>query len=899
MKKHFFKNETIFLCFLFVLNISISLANKRITNVRQNKELIFQKFFTNKSEMKSSYMFTKDDKYPNFELELSDKDLSVFDLENAREIIQGVRHGGYRGENEIIMYDKNNYVQTNKYGYEFLINENYEVISQGTNVEFIQNGYIVSGHTAGEQIIKEKIKIGDFIIYIRETNSIYVFDNKIEYKYAFYLNSINNYLSRLYNKMREEEKYEELYEKLLSINTEYKKIKNSYENKIIDFYKNIEELYNQYFNEKEVIDKTKFKYSNNEKMSEFKYTELYTDKNSVSNSNLIIKMEVSHEGGDRGENELVLYDITNFRGTNVYGYEVEVDKNGNIIAKNTNVELTDENGYILSGHGINANLIENILKIGDYLVYDNKNKIISVYRDINICISNSIGKQIDTFIKTYNELLLAKRPLYYDEIVKRINKLIYIYNSINDKNTFNVKAYKQMDDYESLYFEIKFLFIESNPVHIQSMWHTPNSYPYMFDETTEEGVKKFLKASKECGFNRIYIETNSVGISYYNSKILNNHQYFSKNYGNYLDFLECFIEEAHKLNIEVIAWVQVFRAKDSYFPLESCYKEEWLSIDYNGNKCLFFDSTNPEVHQFLLKQFTELISTYNIDGIEYDYIRYDGSNILSYPSEIIDYGYTEVSINMFKEKYGYTGDIKDILKDHKARSKWVEFKKNRITDLLIDAKEVIKNIKPNCKISASVFSYSESINELMQDWPRWINEELIDYIEPMIYQKNNELFFESVQNFWETIINKDEKTKNKIIIGIGNVCNGGNYYDYPEQIRYVLEQRFSYNIFEASFFFPFIKLTNTFKIYSINPISYSSNIEDKIQAINDDLTKKIDEYYSKISDFDFSKIKKALNNCISEPIEDNFEICINEIKLINDDKIKENIYNIFYKIKTE
>ena len=141
--------------------------------------------------------------------------------------------------------------------------------------------------------------------------------------------------------------------------------------------------------------------------------------------------------------------------------------------------------------------------------------------------------------------------------------------------------------------------------------------------------------------------------------------------------MECFLEEAHKLNIEIIAWVQVFRAKDSYFPLESCYKEEWLSIDYNGEKCLFFDSTNPEVHQFLLNQISELLLQYNIDGIEYDYIRYEGSNILSYPSDIVDYGYTENAIKMFKEKYGYTGDIKNILTDQKARNKWVDFKKNK------------------------------------------------------------------------------------------------------------------------------------------------------------------------------------------------------------------------------
>jgi len=869
----------IFIIFFSYISLSLSIKDN------QNEQLISLKDEANN--------------YPPFELAQSDKDLSAFNLDNIREIIQGVRHGGYRGENEIVMYDNNNYVQTNEYGYEFQIDENFEVISKGTNVKLLPNGYILSGHSAGKKTIKEKVKIGDFIIFIRETNTAYIFENRNEYKYAFYYEKINNYLSILYNKMMKENKYEELYDKLFSINNQCKTITNNSGNDAINLYKNIEVLYNKYFNIKEKTDKTKFKYSNNEKISNFKFIELYSNKDSESNSNLIMKLKVSHEGGDREEDELVLYDIDNFRGTNVYGYEVEVNRDGNIISKNINVELTEEKGYVLSGHGVNANLIENMLKIGDYLIYDKLNKLVYVYRDINKCIINSLGNQIDIFIKTYNELSLLKKPLYYDEIAKRINKLISIYNSLDINNKFSIKSYYQMTDYESLYFEIKFLFIESNPVHIQSMWHTPNSYPYMFDETTEEGVKKFLKTSKECGFNRIYIETNSVGISYYNSKILNHHEYFSKKYGNYLDFLECFVEEAHKLDIEVIAWVQAFRAKDSYFPLESCYKEEWLSIDYNGNKCEFFDSTNPEVHTFLFNQFSELLLQYNIDGIEYDYIRYEGSNILSYPSDIVDYGYTDNSIKMFKEKYGYSGDIKIILKDRKARTKWVEFKKNRITDFVIKAKEVIRSIKPKCKISASVFSYPDSINELMQDWPRWINEGLIDTIEPMIYEKNNKLFFESVQNFWENIINKEENIKNKILIGIGNVCNGGNYYDYPEQIRYVLEQRYSYNIFEATFFYPFIKLTDVFKEYGIQPISYSSSVENKIKVIHDDIAKKIDEYYSKISNFDFSKVKKALNDCISNPVEKNLNEVIEEIKLINDDKIKNNIYNIFYKVFTE
>ena len=134
----------------------------------------------------------------------------------------------------------------------------------------------------------------------------------------------------------------------------------------------------------------------------------------------------------------------------------------------------------------------------------------------------------------------------------------------------------------------KFLFIESKPVQIQAMWHTPNSLSNIFDESKKEGVQKFFFFFSECGFNRIYLETNSCGTSYYHSDILNSHSLFRKQYDEYKDYLECFIEEAHKLNIEVITWVQVLRAvSHSGGPLASCYKEEWLSIDYYGKNVLF------------------------------------------------------------------------------------------------------------------------------------------------------------------------------------------------------------------------------------------------------------------------------------------------------------------------
>ena len=852
----------------------------------------------------NSIIMRDSEKYPSIDFVQSNNDLSLFNIENAKLIITEVRNGGSRGSNQIIMYDSDNYSPTNQWGYEAQINENFEVISLNTNVKLLENGYIISGHSSGAIKIKENINIGDYVIYIKEINTAYIFESKKEYKYAYYIFKINNDLMLLNEKMINDNLYEELYSKLSEINSQFKNAIENINDNIIYIYSQIKELYTKYLNYKEKMDFSKFSYSNNIKLQQFEYIELYTGEKNVSPQNFIKSLNVSHEGGFRQENELVKYDISNIITRNKYGYEVAVDSNGNVIDKKINVELP-ENGYILSGHGTNSALISEVLKIGDYLVY--KDLVVSIYRDTNINVVNNIGKQIQALIEKYNILFNKKIPLYYDEIAKRINLCILYYNLINKNDiTFNIKSYFYIKnfDFESLFLESKFLLIESNPVQIQAMWHTPNSLSNIFDESTKEGVQKFLKTCSECGFNRIYIETNSCGTSYYHSDILISHVIFGKKYGEYKDYLECFIEEAHKLNIEVITWVQVLRARsNSGASLASCYKEEWLSIDYNGNKCTFLDSTNPEVHKFLISQFSEIVNNYNNDGLEYDYIRYEGSNILSYPSTITDYGYTENSINMFKNKFGYDTslDIKTILEDRKARTRWVEFKKQRITDLLVSSKEELRIIKPNLILTAAVFSDPSSIDSIMQDWPRWLNEELIDYIEPMIYQKDTNYFMNyQVENFISGVMSSDENfIKNKVIIGIGPVVNGGDYLEYLDQIQYVVSLHHSYTLFCASLTLNFKKLLNTFLNYNYSPISYTTETENKINVLTIDLIKKIEAFYSNISEEDFTELIKSLYNCKNEKTEQNINKVFDQIELIKDGQIKENIYNIFIKFKNK
>jgi uncharacterized lipoprotein YddW (UPF0748 family) len=74
------------------------------------------------------------------------------------------------------------------------------------------------------------------------------------------------------------------------------------------------------------------------------------------------------------------------------------------------------------------------------------------------------------------------------------------------------------------------------------------------------------------------------------------------------------------------------------------------------------------------------------------------------------------------------------LSDWKRRmSKWAEFRKLGVTELVRDVYRRAKGLKPNVQVTAAVFSTPESADSVYQEWPRWLREKTIDYVVPMAY----------------------------------------------------------------------------------------------------------------------------------------------------------------------
>ena len=188
----------------------------------------------------------------------------------------------------------------------------------------------------------------------------------------------------------------------------------------------------------------------------------------------------------------------------------------------------------------------------------------------------------------------------------------------------------------------------------------------------------------------------------------------------------------------------------------------------------------------------------------------------------------------------------------------------------------------------------------MQDWPKWLDNETINYVEPMMYQKYTSYFINhDVGLFISAIINQDDLyIKKKVVFGISPVVYGGSYLDYIDQMEYVLNLHSSYSIFCCLYIYTYSKLVNTLKKYAYKSLSFTDAFEKKVEVMTKELIKKIEQFYEYLyKDEDFTSLKNSLNNCLADITEDNVNKVFEEINKIKDETIRKNINCSFFKVE--
>lgn len=249
----------------------------------------------------------------------------------------------------------------------------------------------------------------------------------------------------------------------------------------------------------------------------------------------------------------------------------------------------------------------------------------------------------------------------------------------------------------------------------------------------KENITFYLDKAKETGFNEIVVDVRPL----YGKVLYNKTKSMPRltQIGNIRrdadwDYLQFFIDEAHKRDLKIIASTTTFTIGRSSTREGPAYE----SSAWDGKTTLLYKSTGmidikndpsqvavflnpllPEVQEYALTFIKEIVTNYDIDGYALDYCRYC--------DETSDF--SEASRKAFEEYIGtrITNFPQDIMTwsggqriEGKYAKKWYEFRSKIIHDFVKKAKETIKAIKPEVQLQYWAASWYGALYTKGQNW---------------------------------------------------------------------------------------------------------------------------------------------------------------------------------------
>jgi uncharacterized lipoprotein YddW (UPF0748 family) len=409
---------------------------------------------------------------------------------------------------------------------------------------------------------------------------------------------------------------------------------------------------------------------------------------------------------------------------------VQIGGNNNIIP---------QNGFVVSGHGIYTDWIYNHLYPGIHLAADHINYELRVTEDKQ-------GFLIHALLSY--ELLsetLEKHRAHNTSTREAEVLLASIHSSISD-----LRAETGPDRLKSLHGRIysdilhcERLVAPSYDNEIRAIWH-------IITDQTKDDVRRVMQRYHDAGFNMILIETFAHGYVIYPDS-----DYTKQLPRTKLDFdvLQEYITVGKEMGIEIHAWFAnymvgepafLFDCNESGSPIIDMYPE-WAGTRKDGVRhagvheagFIWLNQTDPDVSEFLLGIYAELIDRYDIDGINLDYIRTSAASHLPH----LSMGFEPSTVERFKNDTGI--DIWQVTDG--SSDEWLRFTAWRaahVTDFVRSVKTLTdeKSLEKERLIrlsAATAFPTHYAYTEKSCDWPTWIRNGYLDFLTPMIYSAND------------------------------------------------------------------------------------------------------------------------------------------------------------------
>lgn len=243
-----------------------------------------------------------------------------------------------------------------------------------------------------------------------------------------------------------------------------------------------------------------------------------------------------------------------------------------------------------------------------------------------------------------------------------------------------------------------------------------------------DNILQAVDNCKKTGINTIFIVVYNNARTIYPSEVmfkLTGNRQLEKFQGR--DPLREMIVAAKAAGIKVHAWFEYGFA--SSFSAQGgsiiAAKPKWAARDQNGSLVVkngfdWLNAFDPEVQQFMIDLFKEVVANYEIDGVQGD------DRLPALPSSG---GYDDYTVAQYKlENNGNLppANIKD--------AGWLSWRAKRLNAFMKRLYQEMKKQKPGIQVIMSPSAYPWSLEEYLQDWPTWVDSGWVDAVIPQCYR---------------------------------------------------------------------------------------------------------------------------------------------------------------------
>ena len=258
------------------------------------------------------------------------------------------------------------------------------------------------------------------------------------------------------------------------------------------------------------------------------------------------------------------------------------------------------------------------------------------------------------------------------------------------------------------------------------------------------GINRALYQLAQLNFNTVYPVVWNRGHTFYPSSVAKS--VTKRSQDPLLTIMRCgrdilaeIVQEGHRQGLRVIPWFEYGFMAPANSQLVK-HHPNWLTesstlgnvalaspdaLSNHTQKQVWLNPLHPEVQQLILDLIVEVISKYDVDGIQLD-------DHFGMPVEL---GYDSFTVGLYQQ-------------DHQGRNppsyplepEWMRWRADQINQFIKRIVKTVKSIKPNCLVTLSPNSQTFAYKYYLQDWFSWVQRGWIEELILQVYRDNLSAF---------------------------------------------------------------------------------------------------------------------------------------------------------------